>query len=96
MIVTDALYAPAAIRDQFLRALDARDRTESTRLALNLIGCMNPLPGMTCGELGLPTGSTYGSAARRVLVLDSDPDSSKFTDPGGAREEDGDASAATQ
>ena len=72
MIATDALYAPAAVRDQFLRALDARDRTESARLALHLTGCMNPLPGMTCGELGLPTGSTYGSAARRVLVLDSD------------------------
>ena len=72
VIATDVLYAPAAVRDQFLRALDARDRTESARLAVHLTGCMNPLPGMTCGELGLPTGSTYGSAARRVLVLDSD------------------------
>ena len=74
MIVTDALYAPAAVRDQFLDALDARDRALSTRLALNLTGCMNPLPGVTCGELGLPVGSTYGSAARRVLLLYSLPE----------------------
>jgi hypothetical protein len=72
LTASDALYAPAAVRDQFLRALDARDRAESARLAPHLTGCMNPLPGMTCGELGLPTGSTYGSAARRVLVLDCD------------------------
>jgi hypothetical protein len=97
LIAADALYAPAAVRDQFLRALDARDRTESARLALNLTGCMNPLPGTTCGELGLPTGSTYGSAARRVLVLDADrvTVTPEFTDPGGARE-GSDASAAAQ
>ena len=74
MIVADALYASAAMRDQFLEALDARDRVLSTRLALNLTRCMNPLPGMTCGELGLPPGSTYGSAARRVLLLHSLPE----------------------
>ena len=73
MIATDALYASAAVRDQFLDALDARDRALSTRLALNLTGCMNPLPIMTCGELGLPPGSTYGFAARRVLELYSEP-----------------------
>lgn len=69
MTSTDVLYAPAAVRDEFLEALDARDVPASTRLALNLTGCMNPLPGITCGELGLPPGSTYGSAARRVLAL---------------------------
>ena len=74
MIVPDALYASAAMRDQFLDALDARDRVLSRRLALNLTGCMNPLPGVTCGELGLPTGSTYGSAARRVLLLYPEPE----------------------
>lgn len=74
MIAADALYASAAMRDQFLDALDARDRVLSTRLALNLTGCMNPLPSMTCGDLGLPAGSTYGSAARRVLLLYSAPE----------------------
>jgi hypothetical protein len=74
MIITDASYASAAMRDQFLDALDARDRVLSRRLALNLTGCMNPLPGMTCGELGLPAGSTYGAAARCVLSLYSEPE----------------------
>ena len=69
MIATDAVYAPPAARDQFLDALDACDLALSARLALHLTGCMNPLPGMTCGELGLPAGSTYGSAARHVLRL---------------------------
>lgn len=64
-----APYASAAIRDQFLSALDAGDRTLSTQLALNMTSCTNPLPGMTCEELGLPLGSTYGCAARHVLLL---------------------------
>jgi hypothetical protein len=64
-----APYASAAIRDQFLTALDAGDRALSAQLALNLTSCSNPLPGMTCEELGLPLGSTYGSAARHVLKL---------------------------
>lgn len=76
MIVADAFYASAAMRDQFLNALDARDRVLSTRLALNLTGCSNPLPGLTCGELGLPAGSTYGAAARCVLLLYSAPEQS--------------------
>jgi hypothetical protein len=63
----DTCYASAAARDEFLVALDTDDRALSTRLARNLVGCMNPLPGVTCGELGLPIGSTYGSAARHVL-----------------------------
>ena len=37
------------------------------QLASNLVDCNNPLPGMTCLELGLPAGSTYGCAARLVL-----------------------------
>jgi len=62
-------YASPAVRDAFLTALDANDGVLATQLALNLTGCMNPLPGMTCNALALPTGSTYGCAARRVLVL---------------------------
>ncbi|HET6803505.1 MAG: hypothetical protein ACM34F_11590 [Betaproteobacteria bacterium] len=62
-------YASPAIRDQFLGALDADDRALSTALAQNLTHCINPLPGVICDKLGLPIGSTYGSAAMRVLLL---------------------------
>ena len=68
-----APYASPAIRDEFLAALDADDRKVSTQLAMNLTGCTNPLPGMTCDRLGLPIGSTYGAAASRVLLLYSVP-----------------------
>jgi hypothetical protein len=68
-----APYASPAIRDEFLAALDADDRKLSTRLAMKLTGCTNPLPGMTCDMLGLPIGSTYGSAASRVLLLYTAP-----------------------
>jgi hypothetical protein len=49
--------------------LDADDRTLSTELAHGLTSCSNPLPGMTCNQLGLPKGSTYGMAALHVLQL---------------------------
>jgi len=68
-----APYASPAIRDEFLAALDARDRQLSTQLAMKLTGCRNPLPGMTCDMLGLPVGSTYGCAASRVLLVHSVP-----------------------
>jgi hypothetical protein len=64
-------YAPAAVRDRFLAALDTDDRMLSIQLAEGLTDCTNPLPGMTCGDLGLPAGSTYGSAARCILLRDS-------------------------
>ena len=72
MISTDAMYAPADLRDRFLNALDAKDHALSNDLASRLTGCMNPLPGMTCEELGLPIGSSYGSAARHVLAIPGD------------------------
>jgi len=62
-------YASPAIRDEFLNALDVNDRALLTRLALDMTGCANPLPGMACHQLDLPIGSTYGCAARRVLLL---------------------------
>jgi hypothetical protein len=65
----NAPYAPAALRDRFLGALDADDRTLSMELARGLTTCANPLPGMTCRQLGLPIGSTYGCAAQRVLRM---------------------------
>jgi len=62
-------YASPAIRDRFLGAIDAQDHALSMELAQNLTTCTNPLPGMTCDQLGLPAGSTYASAAHRVLSL---------------------------
>jgi hypothetical protein len=66
-----ALYAPAAVRDRFLASLDTGDWNTSTDLATNLTACGNPLPGMTCNQLGLPMGSTYGAAAKYVLAIDA-------------------------
>lgn len=60
-------FAVAAIRDAFLAALDAGDTAATTRLAQCMTGCINPLPGLTCQALGLPLGSTYGTAASHVL-----------------------------
>jgi len=66
-----ALYAPAAVRDQFLASLDTEDWDTSRDMATNLTACGNPLPGMTCNQLGLPMGSTYGAAAKCVLAMDA-------------------------
>ena len=62
-----APYAPAKIRDQFLLAIDSNQQALSIELAGNLTDCSNPLPGMTCAQLGIPFGSTYACAARQVL-----------------------------
>ena len=63
----DTQYALAATRDRFLHALDGEDRQLPVRLAAGLSSCANPLPSLTCQLLGLPRGSSYGTAARRVL-----------------------------
>lgn len=63
----DRQYAPATLRDKFLLALDGGDAQLPIRLATELATCSNPLPSLTCQLLDLPLGSTYGSAARRVL-----------------------------
>jgi hypothetical protein len=67
MSISDLMYAPAELRDRFLNAVDAQDDALCNRLAVDLKNCMNPLPGLTCQQLGLPAGSTYGSAARHIL-----------------------------
>jgi len=33
-----------------------------------MTGCGNPLPSTTCTQLGIPIGSTYGFAARRIVA----------------------------
>jgi hypothetical protein len=63
----DQQYAVPGLRDQFLAALDAQDRSLTISIAHELRQCRNPLPGNTCLELGLPPRSTYGRAARHVL-----------------------------
>lgn len=68
MSAIDTTYAPSALRDQFLDSLDGTDAALCQRLAADLQRCKNALPGMTCEQLGLPHGSTYGSAARLVLA----------------------------
>ena len=64
-----ATYASPSARDRFLESLELSDRALSVELASALLGCGNPLPGVTCSELGLPANSTYDCAARRVLAL---------------------------
>jgi hypothetical protein len=60
-------YARSSDRDRFLDALDGQDAELTARLAVQLTGCSNPLPSVTCVALGLPVGSSYGSAARQVV-----------------------------
>lgn len=64
----DGTYASPAVRDGFLAALERHDDVTLARLALNMTGCANPLPSSTCAELGIPIGSTYGFAARRIVA----------------------------
>ena len=67
MTDNDATYAPPTVRDDFLAAIARGDAAMLTQLATNLTGCGNPLPSTTCHELGVPVGSTYGAAARRIV-----------------------------
>jgi hypothetical protein len=65
----DTVYASPDQRDRFLNALDAQDIALCRTLAADLMNCSNALPGMTCEQLGLAPGSTYGCAARTVLAM---------------------------
>ena len=64
---SESEYAPAAVRDAFLLALESDDRELATRLARSLTTCHNPFPGLACDQLALPHGSSYGTAAREIL-----------------------------
>ena len=66
--VSDPTYAPPTVRDEFLDALARGDAARLAELAPNLTGCGNPLPSGTCAELGIPVGSTYGTAARHIIA----------------------------
>jgi hypothetical protein len=56
------------VRDGFLAALDRRDGVALARLARNMTNCGNPLPSTICAQLDIPLGSTYGFAARRIVI----------------------------
>jgi hypothetical protein len=60
-------FTPPALRDRFLAALEEPNDASAVGLALHMTTSRNPLPGATCLQLGLPPGSSYGSAARQVL-----------------------------
>jgi hypothetical protein len=64
---TEPHYAPAAVRDAFLLALERDDQDLVVRLARTLTTCGNPFPGLACEQLALPHGSSYGTAARELL-----------------------------
>jgi hypothetical protein len=64
----DDRYVPGQVRDRFINALEGDDRVLCLALARDLTDCMNPLPGLVCVQLNLPSGSTYGTAARHVLT----------------------------
>jgi hypothetical protein len=64
----DRGYASPALRDGFLLAFDRRDGVALTRLARNMTNCGNPLPSAICTQMDIPLGSTYGFAARRIVV----------------------------
>jgi hypothetical protein len=61
--------ASPRLRDEFLDALEAHDPVALRAAAASLVGCVNPLPSVTCVRLGLQAGSTYGEGARAVVVL---------------------------
>jgi hypothetical protein len=64
-----ATYSAPALRDRFLEALGAPvDYSRAARSARDLIDSRNPLPQQACDDLGLPSSSTYGDAARCVLA----------------------------
>ena len=56
------------LRDQFLRALDTDNREAAVRLAGFLANSTNPLPSEVCAQLGLPKGSDYSAAARKIVA----------------------------
>jgi hypothetical protein len=62
-------YTSPALRDRFIQSIDLGDWTRSGEFARDLLGSINPLPGLTCDQLALPRGSTYGAAAERVRAL---------------------------
>jgi len=60
--------ATPALRDKFLKALDADDYSALRRLSVDLRSCTDVLPSSVCVMLGLPRGSTYAKAAKTIVA----------------------------
>ena len=58
--------ASPVLRDRFLNALDQYDQPVLRETVRHLLGCVNPLPSVTCILLGLAPGSNYGDAANTI------------------------------
>ena len=61
--------ASPALRDRFLKALDADDYAVLRTLCIDLRSCTDMLPGSVCITLGLPRGSTYATAAKTIVAF---------------------------
>ena len=59
-------WTSPALRERFVMALEHHDYALSSRIALLLGSCRDPLPETTCARLALPASSTYADAARSV------------------------------
>ena len=66
-MANETSFTPPHVRDQFLASLDESSTLNAATQALHLTTSRNPLPGMTCQQLGLPLGSSYAAAAKLVL-----------------------------
>jgi len=60
--------ASPALRDRFLKALDADDYSSLRSLSVDLRSCTDVLPSSVCVTLGLPRGSTYAKAAKTIVA----------------------------
>jgi hypothetical protein len=60
--------ASPALRDKFLKALDADDYSSLRSLSVDLRSCSDVLPSSVCVTLGLPRGSTYANAAKTIVA----------------------------
>ena len=66
-MANETSFTPPDVRDRFLASLDESSMLHAATLAMHLTTSRNPLPGMTCQQLGLPVGSSYAAAAKLVL-----------------------------
>jgi hypothetical protein len=60
--------ATPALRDKFLKALDADDYSTLRSLSIDLRSCTDVLPSSVCVTLGLSRGSTYATAAKTIVA----------------------------
>ena len=60
--------ASPALRERFLKAIDADDYSALRGLCSELRGCSDILPSTVCASLGLPRGSTYAKAADTIFA----------------------------